>query len=185
MRVSEPSNRTITMKFKKVSNLLVILFLTIIVFSCKTPQKEEFQNIRLPLYPTGYDIKKGYDKTIKCNYLIYKINKSFPAKDAVNFLVDEFNKMDVQENTGDGKGTMRWEAFDSRTGSWEKTEKPPARFVATWVGPKKERIFLLQLYYKLDSGKTDWQNILHVDCKVCKYFKEYESKEPPQNAKPL
>lgn len=166
--------------YQKIVTVVMLLF-SLFIFSCKSIQHDPFQEIKLPLHAEGYEIKEGYDNVSKCKYLIYNVKTKFPSKNIVDYLVGEFKKMNIKEYASDGQGAMQWEAFDKKTGNWEKTNAVPARYTATWTDLKKEKLFLLQLYYRYSEKESDWENTLHVDCKVCKYFKEYESADPPKD----
>ena len=155
---------------KTMCSKLALIVVTIL-FAFSTVQCSSlFPDIEIPVYKTGYDVKKGINKKFKSKYTFYKINSKFPAKEVIEFYHTNFKRMGFIQYSEDGYGKGRWENFDSNSGQWEPTNSMPARYIATWIDNDKKIRIVVLLRYKSDQIDDEGKNLLFVDCKVVDFF---------------
>lgn len=94
-------------------------------------EKGKIENITLPLFQNGYDIQKGYLKNLNTKYLNYKLDEAFPANKVISFYSEYFTNSGFIPYSEDGYGKSKWESFNFKSGTWESTNVPPARYIVS------------------------------------------------------
>jgi len=162
--------------------LSLVLLWGVFILSKRGKTSDLFNDIDLPVYPQGYLVIEGFEEAISSRYLVYRVKIAFPASGTRKFYNENFKKIKFSPFSEDGYGLRRWEDFNYKSGEWEKTEKVPAKYIATWVDKAKEKRITLVLEYRYEGGDdTEWKNILLVDCKVSPFFDFREIKKAFKN----
>jgi hypothetical protein len=159
---------------KQVKNIIFRILPPLIVMtaifssiSCGDP----FSDIDLPILPEALDVERGFSKKLNAKYLVYRLNRRFPAMDVIDFYNEKFKDAHLIRYSEDGHGIGQWVDFNPTTGKWENTDKPPARYIATWVDIEKENRIVLGLRYKYDGADAaKGKKTLIVDLKATNFF---------------
>lgn len=149
--------------------LVIILFFATGVLSCKA---DPFPKIVLPVHPDAISTKRMNDKPIKgAKAVAYLVSIKYPASTIIEFYNRELSSMGyVPLNAANESRPLRkWSSFNSRTGKFEETEKPPGAYVAHWVDNSKETWIWLMVSYKYDGADPSWDNTAIVSCNMAKY----------------
>jgi hypothetical protein len=135
--------------------------------SCGDP----FSEIDLPILTKALYVERGFSKKLNAKYLIYKLDRSFPAMDVIEFYNEKFKDEHLIRFSEDGHGVGQWVDLNPTTGKWEKTDKPPARYIATWVDIEKKIRIVLSLRYKYDGADAEkGKKTLIIDLKATNFF---------------
>jgi hypothetical protein len=152
--------------------LAVLLSSAIYYFFIGKGRKDQFREVPLAIYPKMdvNSIRQGFDKSIGCKYVSYKVFIGFPATEVVKFYDESFDKLKLTKYSEDGCGNKGWEDFNPESGRWEPTASLPGRFMGSWVDEQKSKRVLLDLTYRYDATNPQWKEWLFVECKVCPFF---------------
>jgi len=163
--------------------VLAVLVLSVLYYVfTERGRKDQFRGVPLPIYPKAdiHSIRQGFDNSIGCKYVSYKVSIRFPAIEVVEFYNDSFDRLKFTKYSEDGSGNKGWEEFNPQSGRWEPTVSFPGRFLGSWVDEQKSKRVLLDLTYRYDARNPQWKERLFVECKVCPFFDLrhiYEGKE--------
>ena len=65
--------------------------------------------------------------------------------------------------------SFSWVNFNPKTGNWEKTDKVPARYVASWTNENRNEIAWIVIDYALYPKVENWQATAQVSCQIAKF----------------
>ncbi|MFA5073210.1 MAG: hypothetical protein WC539_04870 [Nitrospirota bacterium] len=156
-------------KHSIVLTSLIGLFIIFIGFA--NGERNKPLNNNLPIYSTGFNVSSNMKESAWEEELFYKVKISFPAAEVTSFYDKEFLARGFIPYSEDGYGTRIWENFNSNTGSWDATSKPPARYIATWTDKEKTVRIVLFIRYEYDNQDKEWNKTLLVNCSRDKFFK--------------
>lgn len=148
-----------------LSFLIIILLIIISYLLSEAIEKvaDQLPDIEIPLYPSAYEVNKlALNKAIKS--VFYKVKIKFPAKEVILFYENKFNEMGFISYSEDGYGNRKWQNFNPKTGIWESTFKPPARYIATWVDKKQ----IVRIVLVIDA--YDEEGPMLVNISVTRFF---------------
>lgn len=150
-------------------HLLLTTIFSVSIASCK---EDVIKDVNLPLFQDGYEIKQGYLDDLKTKYLNYKLNVKYPANSIIDFHNSFFKKAGFIPYSEDGYGKSIWENFNYKSGDWELTTQPPARYIATWIDKEKKIRVILLLLFKSEenTGDPNSSNQLLIEVKATKFF---------------
>ena len=134
----------------------------------------DFPNFSLPIYPDAANQKTHLDKPAKgVKAATYRVSTVFPARDLTEFYNKEMTKSGFRKyhDPLDALTQFRWNSFNSRTGDWEPTQQPPARYTAKWSNEKEDQFVWLVIDFKPSQKKPQNGNA-SVSIQVAR-FSEY------------
>ncbi|RII25317.1 MAG: hypothetical protein CXR31_14055 [Geobacter sp.] len=140
----------------------------------------DFPDFSLPIYPGATNQKTHLDKPAKgVKAATYRIATVFPARDLIEFYNKEMKKRGFKKyhDPLDSLTQFEWNTFNSRTGNWEPTRLPPARYTAKWSNEKEDQFVWVLIDFKpnqkeLQSGTASVS--IHV-ARYSEYLKELDA----------
>lgn len=115
----------------------------------------DFPNFSLPVYPDAINQKTHFDNPAKgTKAATYQVSAVFPARS----LTDFFNKEMINRGFTPYNNPLlalkefKWNTFNPRTGDWEVTSSPPARYSAKWSNEKEDQFVWLSIDFKDTDG---------------------------------
>lgn len=155
--------------FKIIIILLLSILFSISVVACR---KNIVEKIFLPHTQDGYDISQGYLSDLNTKYLNYKTHANFPAKNVIDFYNNFFRNNSFISYSDDGYGKSIWENYNYKSGSWELSTEPPARYISTWIDKDKKVRIVLFLLFKGNAGNAHQKNknLLLIELKATNFF---------------
>lgn len=166
---------------KKIAIALPAVIILLVIgglISAKGERQQPLKNNH-PVYATGFDLSTNMKQSQWDEEVFYKVKINFPATEVISFYDKEFQARGFIPYAEDGYGTRTWEDFNQRTGAWEATTKPPARYIATWVDKEQTVRIVLFARYRYDYQNKDWDKILLVNCGKGK-FTRFDKRPPTQ-----
>ncbi|MDD2468369.1 MAG: hypothetical protein PHI97_30685 [Desulfobulbus sp.] len=115
----------------------------------------DFPDFPLPMYPAATNQKTHLDKPAKgVKAVTYQVATVFPARS----LTDFFNKEMIDRGFKPYNDSLlalkefKWNNFNPRTGNWDVTSSPPARYSAKWRNEKADQLVWLSIDFKEAKG---------------------------------
>ncbi len=155
---------------RKFSIILICALLIPLVSPCA--ESGTSPGINLPVYTGATNLKTYINQPAKgTNAITYQISTIFPARDVTEFYYREM------ENTGFKKyhdpllalKEFEWNAFNPRTGEWEITEQPPARYSAKWVNEKEDKFVWLVIDFKPSTKPNGRNGTAYISVHVARF----------------
>lgn len=131
----------------------------------------DFPNFSLPIFPGATNQKTHLDKPTKgVKAATYWITTVFPARGLTEFYNKEMEKRGFQKSHDpiDALKQFEWNTFNSRTGDWEPTRRPPARYTAKWSNEKDDQFVWVVADFK-PSQKEQQSGTASVSIHVARY----------------
>ena len=149
--------------------LLITLFFLILP-ACTGKGVNSFTE--LPLLQKAFEVKHFNDRTAKgAKSLIYKITTPFPAEEVTTFIDHDMQNKGFKRYPMpyDAVQSFSWVTFSPKTGNWEKTDKVPARYVASWTNENRNEIAWVVIEYAPYSKVENWQGTAQVSCQIANF----------------
>jgi len=76
--------------------------------------------------------------------------------------------------------SFSWTTLNTTTGRWEKTDKVPARFLASWTNENRDEIAWIVIDYSPRAKIVKWADTAQVSCQIAKlsdFKKDFEAAE--------
>ena len=131
----------------------------------------DFPNFSLPVYPGATNQKTHLDKPAKgVNAATYRVSTVFPARNLTEFYNKEMAKRGFRKyhDPLDVLTQFQWNTFNSRTGDWEPTRQPPARYTAKWSNEKDDQLVWVVVDFK-SGPKEQQKGTASVSVHVARY----------------
>jgi len=152
---------------------IILLFFITSVFlltaACNDTKTKSLTD--LPVTPKAFDVQRFNDRPAKgAKAVIYKVATPFPAEEVTNFIDSEMRKkgfrrylMPYEESRG-----FSWTTLNPTTGIWDKTDKVPARYIASWTSENRDEIAWIVIDYSPRAKIAKWENTAQVSCQIAK-----------------
>ncbi len=127
--------------------------------------KGRYENLCLPVYSGGKDIGKYESDGGHYRGIGYSVEIAFPAGEMIKVFEKRMEKAGMVRYAEDGVGSGRWEAFNPKTGEWDASVSPPARYVASWVDSEKRTRAVVELRHRGGGERR-----VKVSCIVGRFF---------------
>lgn len=139
----------------------------------------DFPNFSLPIYPGATNQKTHLDKPAKgVKAATYRIATGFPARDLIEFYSKELKKRGFKKyhDPLEALTQFEWNTFNSRTGNWEPTRLPPARYTAKWTNEKEDQLVWVVIDFK-PIQKEQQSGTASVSIHVARYSAYLKERE--------
>lgn len=140
----------------KKTKLILICGLLFLVVSC-LPDGADFPNFSLPVYPDAINQKTHFNNPAKgTKAATYQVSAVFPARSLTDFFNEEMinRGFTPYNNPLLALKEFKWNTFNYRTGDWEVTSSPPARYSAKWSNEKEDQFVWLSIDFKDTDGSN-------------------------------
>jgi len=159
-----------------IHRIILLILLLALSFSAACT-RDPFPNVTLPVHPKAINPEVKYDSPVKgAKAVVYKIRMPFPAEELTDLYDTEMKKMGYARVPADDIFTFQWMNFNSRSGEWEKTTTPPARYTAAWIDHQKKTRIWLYVIYRYDSANAEWNVTPLVGVNLAKFSDSTEVK---------
>ena len=148
---------------------MIIIFIAGVLLSCNA---DPFPNIILPVHPNAISPKSLNNKPVEgAKAVAYYVSIQFPASTIIEFYNRELSSMGYMpfNAANESRPLRKWSSFNSQSGKFEETEKPPGGYVAHWVDNSRETWIWLMISYQYDGTDPSWDNTAFVSCNMAKY----------------
>lgn len=115
----------------------------------------DFPNFSLPVYPAAINQKTHLDKPAKgAKASTYQVSATFPVRSLTDFFNNEMMNRGFTPYHDPllALKEFSWNSFNSRTGDWDITSSPPARYSAKWRNEKEDQFVWLTIDFKETKG---------------------------------
>lgn len=154
------------MKINRCFLMTVFLLLS----ACSGKNTSSFTE--LPIYPKAFSIKHYIDRPVKgAESLTFRVTSPFPAEEITTYIDNEMNVKGFKRPPMpyDALPSFSWSTFNSKTGNWEKTDKAPARYIASWTNENRNEIAWIGIDYAPYAKVKNWQNTAQVSFQITKF----------------
>jgi hypothetical protein len=147
------------MIFERFHILTILALIILIVLGLTSCESDPFPGKLLPVHPDAISI------------VAYHVSVPFPAAKIIEFYNREIAFMGYVPLNAmiESRPLGRWSSFNSRTGEFEETIKPPGRYVAHWVDDAEKTWIWLVISYKYNGTNPSWKTTAIVSCNMAKY----------------
>ena len=158
--------------------LSIFVFITLAstwLLSCET---KPFPGTLLPVHPDAISTKRMSNQPAKgAKAVAYRVSVQFPATEIIEFYNRELAAMGYVPfiDKSSSRPSGQWSRFNSISGEFDETTKPPARYIAHWADNAKETWIWIWISYKDDGINPSWYTTAIVSCNVAKYSAYEES----------
>jgi len=160
------------MIFERNHILSILVLITFSVLGLTSCDSDPFPGVLLPVHPDAASIKRMNDRPAKgAKAVAYHVSVQFPASKIIEFYNLELASMGYVpfKDTSSSRPSGLWSTFNNRSGEFEKTTKPPGRYIAHWVGSAKKTWIWLVISYKYNGIDPTWKATAIVSCNMAKY----------------
>jgi len=134
----------------------------------------------LPIYPKAFSIKHYIDQPVKgAKSLTFRVTSTFPPEELTTFIDNEMKIKGFKRYpmSNDAPPSFVWSTFNAKTGNWEKTDKAPARYTASWTNEKRNEIAWIGIDYAPYAKVENWQTTAQVSFQITKFSQFKKSAE--------
>ncbi len=155
----------------KKFNIYLICVLSILLLTA-CAERDPFPNLKLPVYPNAINLKTHLNHPVKGGKAItYQLRAIFPAQDVTEFHNKGLEKEGFRKYHDPLlalKG-FEWNTFNPRTGKWEISGQPPARYTASWVNDKEDEFVWLVIDFKPSNDDIKKKGTCFVSIHVARF----------------
>jgi hypothetical protein len=164
--------------FERIHKLSILTFIILFIGGLTSCETDPFPGILLPVHPDAVSTKRMSDRPEKgAKAVAYHVSVKFPATKIIDFYNRELESMGYLplNATIESRPLGMWSSFNSRTGKFEETTKPPGLYIAHWVDNAKKTWIWLAISYEYDGADPSWETNALVSCNMAKYSNYEES----------
>jgi hypothetical protein len=171
----------------KNGNHLTVLLMILLLVSCSSQYKNRISI--LPICQGAFDIKYYHNRPAKgIDAITYKIRSKFPPDNLILCIDNKLklNGFKQYKDTIVSHPTFTWYSFNPQSNSiWEKTDKAPASYFASWVNEKSDLYIWSMIDYPPDSyNKLPGTVRISIQITMFSEYKKEIDSLSPINRKP-
>lgn len=151
---------------------MLLFFMTIvflIITACNGANTKSLTD--LPVIHNAFDVQRFNDRPAKgAKAVIYKVATHFPAEEVTNLLDQEMQKKGFKRYLMPSQAgrSFSWTTLNPTTGIWDKTDKVPARFLASWTNENRDEIAWIVIDYSPHAKIAKWEATAQVSFQIAK-----------------
>lgn len=149
--------------------LLFMIFVFLITSACNSANTKSLTD--LPVIQQAFDVERFNDRPAKgAKAVIYKVTTPFPAEEVTSFIDSEMRKKGFRRYLMPYQAgrSFSWTTLNPTTGIWDKTDKVPARFLASWTNENRDEIAWIVIDYSPRAKIAKWEDTAQVSCQIAK-----------------